>query len=298
MKKLLLSTALFSASFAINAQIDTLSEYYSSPSTFYIIDQAAPIDSGFVTGNNFYGDLGKLSLFDNTNGVNNGGSIKSILLGIALKNGTGSFQVGVWADNAGAPANLASPLGVVTVDLADVDTTSAAYLPIGAGPAFYNHSATFSSAIPMPAGNKFWAGVILPVQTGLISLYSTEIDTYPAGDTHCGEIFGDGTFHTFGDAAGWGGLGIAMAIFPVVDFVAGVNENVISAKVYPNPANDVLNISINEEIESVSIVTLDGKVVATSTGSTVNVAELTSGMYIYEITTANGNVARDTFMKK
>lgn len=78
----------------------------------------------------------------------------------------------------------------------------------------------------------------------------------------------------------------------------GINENVISAKVYPNPANDVLNISINEEIESVSIVTLDGKVVATSTGSTVNVAELTSGMYIYEITTANGNVARDTFMKK
>jgi hypothetical protein len=83
-----------------------------------------------------------------------------------------------------------------------------------------------------------------------------------------------------------------------VSGTAGINENVINANVYPNPANDVLNIAINEEIESVSIVTLDGKVVATSTSSTVNVADLTSGMYVYEITTANGNVARDTFVKK
>lgn len=79
---------------------------------------------------------------------------------------------------------------------------------------------------------------------------------------------------------------------------SGINESVIATSVYPNPANDVLNIVVNEEIANVSITTLDGKVVATSTTSSVNVAELTTGMYIYEVTTSNGNVSRDTFMKK
>lgn len=84
----------------------------------------------------------------------------------------------------------------------------------------------------------------------------------------------------------------------VVDGTLGLNENVISTSVYPNPANDVLNIVASEEIANVSIVGLDGKVVATSTTSTVNVADLNSGMYIYEVTTTSGKVSRDSFMKK
>lgn len=77
-----------------------------------------------------------------------------------------------------------------------------------------------------------------------------------------------------------------------------INENVISTSVYPNPANDVLNIVASEEIANVSILGLDGKVVATSATSTVNVADLVSGMYIYEVTTSTGKVSRDSFMKK
>jgi len=83
-----------------------------------------------------------------------------------------------------------------------------------------------------------------------------------------------------------------------VTSTASINENVISTSVYPNPANDVLNIVASEEIANVSILGLDGKVVATSTTSTVNVADLVSGMYIYEVTTSTGKVSRDSFMKK
>lgn len=79
---------------------------------------------------------------------------------------------------------------------------------------------------------------------------------------------------------------------------ASINEGTITTSVYPNPANDVLNISTSEEIANVSILGLDGKVVATSTTSTVNVADLNSGMYIYEVTTTSGKVSRDSFMKK
>lgn len=67
-------------------------------------------------------------------------------------------------------------------------------------------------------------------------------------------------------------------------------------KVYPNPANDVLNISTNGEISTVVISTLDGKVLKTSSESSVDVSDLTSGMYIYQVT-VNGKVSTGNFVK-
>jgi hypothetical protein len=77
-----------------------------------------------------------------------------------------------------------------------------------------------------------------------------------------------------------------------------MEENVIEASVSPNPAADVLNIKISEEIASVVITTLDGKVVATEATNAINVTELNAGMYIYTVTTANGKVATGNFVKK
>jgi hypothetical protein len=75
------------------------------------------------------------------------------------------------------------------------------------------------------------------------------------------------------------------------------NGNIASASVYPNPANNVLNISSKEDVASVRLMTTDGKVVATSTSTAVNVAELNAGIYLYEITTVSGKVARGNFAK-
>lgn len=78
---------------------------------------------------------------------------------------------------------------------------------------------------------------------------------------------------------------------------AGIDENIASSvKVYPNPTNDVLNIKADGEISNVTITTLDGKVVKSGSASTVNVSELTSGMYIYQVT-VNGNVSTGNFVK-
>lgn len=83
---------------------------------------------------------------------------------------------------------------------------------------------------------------------------------------------------------------------------ASVLTQELSVSVYPNPANEVLNFDMMESASSVSIVTLDGKVVLSEnvSGNTfsVSVAELTTGMYVYEIVAENGSVARNTFMKK
>jgi hypothetical protein len=80
--------------------------------------------------------------------------------------------------------------------------------------------------------------------------------------------------------------------------VSGVGELALSSKVYPNPANDELNISLDGEVENVTITSMDGKVVATSSSSKVNVATLEAGMYVYNVTTVEGKVAKGNFIKK
>jgi hypothetical protein len=78
----------------------------------------------------------------------------------------------------------------------------------------------------------------------------------------------------------------------------GIEDKSITASVYPNPTNEVLNIEVSEEIESVVISTLDGKVVSTGASKVVNVAELNTGMYIYQVITVSGKVATGNFVKK
>ena len=83
---------------------------------------------------------------------------------------------------------------------------------------------------------------------------------------------------------------------------AGLNESSISANAYPNPAANELNIVSSVNAKSVSVITMDGKVVSSvdmnGTTAAVNVADLTSGVYFYEVTGEDGSVVRNTFVKK
>jgi hypothetical protein len=72
----------------------------------------------------------------------------------------------------------------------------------------------------------------------------------------------------------------------------------IAVVAYPNPATDVLNVMAEgDEVVSISIIAMDGKVVSTVQGSVAQVADLTAGMYIYQAVTASGAVIRNTFTK-
>jgi len=288
MKKIILSITAVCAAFTMNAQVDTLTEFFTGAPAYY-----SATGGGYATGNNAYGDLAKMQLFDAATGVTNGGTITNLLTTIPAKAGTGVIELVIWENLAGAPG---AELGSVSINLTDIDTT---LMGFGiAGNWVYNVNATFASPIAIPANGSFWAGVILPPNTtGSIVIAGNTDGDFPLAVTHTGEFWSDNSFNFFGDPDNWD-LNIAMMIFPVVDFIAGINENVISASVYPNPANDVLNIVVNEEISNVSIVSLDGKAVASSATKTVEVGGLTPGMYIYEVTTASGKVARNTFMKK
>jgi hypothetical protein len=83
---------------------------------------------------------------------------------------------------------------------------------------------------------------------------------------------------------------------------ASLVENTMNVNVYPNPAEDVLNISMDLNGASVAVISMDGKVVAkqdmNGTTATVDVANLVSGVYFYEVTAENGLVIRNSFVKK
>jgi len=99
----------------------------------------------------------------------------------------------------------------------------------------------------------------------------------------------------FGTGAGYPGSELWLDNISLTSS-AEVIELSSNLKVYPNPANDVLNISTNGEISNVVISTLDGKVMKTSTESSVDVSNLTAGMYIYQVT-VNGKVSTGNFVK-
>ena len=62
-------------------------------------------------------------------------------------------------------------------------------------------------------------------------------------------------------------------------------------KLYPNPVNDVLNISLDKEITGVSIYNLLGQEVLSksinSNETSIDVADLTTGTYLIKATSNN-----------
>lgn len=81
-----------------------------------------------------------------------------------------------------------------------------------------------------------------------------------------------------------------------VEVSTGINElNSDNISVYPNPTNDILNLSFNQNttVEQITIADLQGKVVYYSNtmkkGSTkINISDLANGLYMLTIQTNNG----------
>ena len=109
----------------------------------------------------------------------------------------------------------------------------------------------------------------------------------------------------------WGVVGFGSDTQPSIIVRAeantvGINENAtIEGAVYPNPTNGDVTLSINAEGKAtISIVDLSGKTVSTSTISIVNgkapiaMNNLESGVYLFNVTLANGQATQFKVVKK
>lgn len=295
MKKILLSISVVLTSLSVFSQADTLSSFFTGTPNLYASSIAD--GGGYVTGNNGYEDKAKMQLFDATHGVQASGTINKLLLWAPIKSGTGTFRAVIWSNVAGEPG---TELGSATVNISSVDTTIAGLMQVSNN-AGYNVAVTFSTPIAIPANKAFWAGVVLPTAAGdTIALVSNTDGDFADGGTHSGEFWSDDSFNTFGDPNNWG-LDIALAIFPVVTYTVGLEEENNEVSVYPNPVNDVLNFKLNATISSVAIYTIDGKLISKENVNAnlynVSLANLDAGVYMYELTTTNGTTIKNNFVK-
>jgi YD repeat-containing protein len=64
----------------------------------------------------------------------------------------------------------------------------------------------------------------------------------------------------------------------------------IKTTVYPNPSNDFITIDSDAQIDRVSILGANGKVMIEQKGNNVNVSKLTAGIYIVNVMTSEGAV--------
>ena len=85
-----------------------------------------------------------------------------------------------------------------------------------------------------------------------------------------------------------------------LDFDYGSSDNLNRKKftfnLYPNPSSDLINIETSEEVLSVELIDMQGKLHLSSESTQLNVSELISGMYIVRLITKNG-IATQRFIK-
>ncbi|GAK95136.1 hypothetical protein JCM19298_913 [Nonlabens ulvanivorans] len=81
---------------------------------------------------------------------------------------------------------------------------------------------------------------------------------------------------------------------------AGIEENSkLDFSLYPNPAIDMITVAIDHNaFAKANIYNLQGQLIASSQESSIQISDLTAGMYIIKIETTNGTTATQQFIKK
>lgn len=80
------------------------------------------------------------------------------------------------------------------------------------------------------------------------------------------------------------------------------NKNVIGLEIHPNPARDILNISFADDTDcqSVAIYSIDGRLLKTQIDNfdKINIADLTSGLYLIKVRMSDGSEFAERIVKE
>ena len=275
MKKILLSAVALLSLTAVNAQVDV---YTANDSVAFSLWTAVDLD-----GDGF--NFGAIDLTGTTSSLNAQG-------GCAISNS--------WSTNPLTPDNLfSSPVQ----DLSNVASVSLSW---AAG----NQETTASGWF-----EEYFAVYVVNDLTAILT------GTFPTpvyeGVLAAGEVMEQHTHDVTAQAAGQATVYVVVRHFNCTNenylvfddvkltataFVSTEEKSLEVLSAYPNPTTDVLNITLNENATSVSILGLDGKLISTdivnSNIVTLNVADLAAGVYFYEVVTAEGDKVRNKFIKK
>ncbi|MBU2938432.1 T9SS type A sorting domain-containing protein [Lacinutrix sp. C3R15] len=102
---------------------------------------------------------------------------------------------------------------------------------------------------------------------------------------------------------GGNGDGYASSLFNTSITLDVIDELVrLTILLYPNPANDIVNIKLDDgvSIESIELYDVSGKrmYLELSNSNTLNVSQLSDGLYLLNIHTLNGSITKKLIVKK
>lgn len=189
-----------------------------------------PADTGYVSGNNTFGDLQKAQFFSlHQMGYTAPGYLQDVQVMFGKKialTGTSVVYIKLYAtDTAGFwPGNLIAVSTAVPIN--DI-------LAAGEG-------TNFHFIAPVMVGDSFFVSVALPTEAGDTLAVLSSIDDCRSYTAWSWEQWANGTWHAIVNA--WV-LDIDLAIFPVIDlpFNVGTGEDdaaMINSMLTPNPAGD------------------------------------------------------------
>ncbi|MBS1657302.1 MAG: T9SS type A sorting domain-containing protein [Bacteroidetes bacterium] len=258
--------------------------YYNSP------------DSGYISGNNQYGDVEKAQFFSLTQmGYRKGAVIQSVIMRFTYK----TIQV--------AEENIFAKIWSCDSGYIHPKELLAASNPVSIGAVSTDGATTlFTFAEPVTVTDSFFVSVQLPLLNGdTVVLQSTDDDCV-ATPGYSWEQWNDGTWHAMINS--WV-LNIDLAVFPVaeVELLSGINEPAkdFSFFLYPSPANDFVRIEMSNHITDSDIRALEIRNAAGLVVKSVNAdeknfrldhqistKELPNGLYLLSLLTENGEYAK------
>lgn len=257
---------------------DTITNLSTNQIQSYVVDAANPIDSGYISGNNIYGDRAKADRFTSiapythiTGGV--------FYLSKAVDNGSPSnVTFAVWNNTGTGGSPGATPIATKTVPISSLNT--------GTTPNYIY----FNNPISVSGLANFYVGVILPQTPGdTVALYT---NLYDANITNTAwEQWSNGTWSDY--PGGWGTnikFNHAMFLF-VTDVPPTASFTATPTTICPNGTVNFTSTSTNAVTYSWSF---PGGVPATSTAANPSVVYPNNGQYNVRLAVIGQCGGRDT----
>ncbi len=196
----------------------------------YAADYVLPHDSGFVTGNNVYGDMEKAQHYINSSPLSIIGCAVLLNSSSSSHTSTSGAKINLYSFVSNQPSTLLSSTPVIQEDLLN----SGGYT-------------TFNFPSPVNVSGDFLMSVVLPKHLGdSLAIYSTKTNCN-SGSSLSWERAVDstwGTIHTNWNFSA--GNNIDLAIFPLIQTATGINEFQVTDSeltIYPNPSSGKFQIS-------------------------------------------------------
>jgi len=185
------------------------------------------------------------------------------------------FNFTVYNDNAGKPGTqLTTRTGTIKEQVSVGNNF---------GFEFYKNTVGFDSPLTLDPNKRYW----VEVKTDAVAWQSTATSGLGSRDAFLNS-----------DTAGAWTIGTADYVFKMICSTLGVNNISSATKLsyYPNPVKDILTLSTSDKIESVLIYNVAGQKMNVSPKAAegkIDMTRLASGIYIVNITLANGQ--KETF---